>query len=148
MKTRWQRIFSKEVTIEYKTGVYSMCALVFIAFYECWQASYQISIFYLFELIFLAYFLAYLQVYLFHNFDEAEKLSGWGLAGLLVSSCIYGLCGLLLGWFDGSWAVSLLFTLFMAVCYLSVFAANKIKRRIDSQRLNQLLENYKERKQK
>ncbi|AXQ78130.1 DUF3021 domain-containing protein [Streptococcus chenjunshii] len=146
MKTRWQRIFSKEVAIEYKTGTYSMCALVFMAFYQCFQKSYSVSVFYLLELVFVAYFLAYLQVYLFHNFDEAEKLSGWELSGIFISSCLYGLCGQFLGWFDRHWGISIFFALFMAVCYLSVFVANKKKRYIDSQHLNQLLETYKERK--
>ncbi|WP_019314010.1 DUF3021 family protein, partial [Streptococcus mutans] len=68
--------------------------------------------------------------------------------GLVVSIILYDLIAYLLGWFgrgNVAW-VLIFFSVYLLICYFSIYIANKIKRKIDTNRLNQLLEDYKKKK--
>ena len=95
-----------------------------------------------------AYIVTYVQVYLFNDFDEAKRFSLKEWVELLACIILYDLLAYLLGWFgrgNVAW-VLIFFSVYLLICYFSIYIANKIKRKIDTNRLNQLLEDYKKKK--
>lgn len=146
MKTRWERYLSREISIKYKAGIYSLCHLFYCACYLIWQRTFSISLLQVAEIAFLSYLICNLQVYVLKNFDEAEKLtSKWWLSSLLCMG-LYMLAVYAMNWFDGNIPVVLGFGIYQLYCYYCIYLINKIKRRIDSKRLNQLLDSYKNNK--
>ena len=148
MKSKWKDFLSKEIAIDYKTCIYALCVLIFDAGFQLWHHQYYISILFLLEIITCTYIITYVQVYLFNNFDEAKHLALKEWLGLVVSIILYDLIAYLLGWFGRgniSWILGF-FSIYLFICYFSVYIANKIKRKIDTNRLNQLLEDYKKKK--
>lgn len=148
MKSRWKGFLSREIAIDYKTCIYTLCLLIFDAGFQLWHHQYHISILFLIEMITCTYIITYVQVYLFNDFDEAKHLALKEWLGLVVSIILYDLIAYLLGWFGRgniSWILGL-FSIYLFICYFSVYIANKIKRKIDTNRLNQLLGDYKKKK--
>lgn len=96
----------------------------------------------------LTYAMCYLQLYVFQNFDETDHLGRWGLAGILVCSVCYTAASWIFLWFDRKKTVTALFCIYMVMVYVSVRLANKIKRRIDTELLNQMLDKYKSEQKK
>lgn len=148
MKSKWKDFLSKEIAIDYKTCIYALCVLIFDTGFQLWHHQYYISILFLLEMITCAYIVTYVQVYLFNDFDEAKRfyLKEW--VELLVCIILYDLLAYLLGWFgrgNVAW-VLIFFSVYLLICYFSIYIANKIKRKIDTNRLNQLLEDYKKKK--
>ncbi|MGT2666937.1 DUF3021 domain-containing protein [Streptococcus rifensis] len=148
MKTKWENFLSKEIAIEYKTAIYCFCVYFFYAAYQLIQGRTTADILVLIQMVLVAYGIAQIQVFIFHNFDEADRLQGRKLLGLLVCSGLYALFAQWLNWFDQRWDVAFYFATFVALEYLTIFIANKIKRHIDSKQLNQLLKTYKQGKEK
>ena len=143
MKSRWKGFLSREIAIDYKTCIYTLCLLIFDAGFQ-----YHISILFLIEMITCAYIVTYVQVYLFNDFDEAKRFSLKEWVELLACIILYDLLAYLLGWFgrgNVAW-VLIFFSVYLLICYFSIYIANKIKRKIDTNRLNQLLEDYKKKK--
>ena len=97
----------------------------------------------MFEMILAAYFVGYLQVYVFQNFDEAEQIERKGVMGIIFGTGVYSIVSYLLGWVDRSLMASVLFSLYMLVVYLCVFWLNKAKRMIDTNNLNKMLSEFK-----
>lgn len=148
MKRKWKDFLSKEIAIDYKTCIYALCVLIFDAGFQLWHHQYYISILFLLEMITCAYIVTYVQVYLFNDFDEAKRFSLKEWVELLVCIILYDLLAYLLGWFgrgNVAW-VLIFFSVYLLICYFSIYIANKIKRKIDTNRLNQLLEDYKKKK--
>ena len=104
--------------------------------------SITLVFFFLIEMITCAYIVTYVQVYLFNDFDEAKRFSLKEWVELLACIILYDLLAYLLGWFgrgNVAW-VLIFFSVYLLICYFSIYIANKIKRKIDTNRLNQLLE--------
>ncbi|AJD55403.1 hypothetical protein PHG01_01014 [Streptococcus mutans PKUSS-HG01] len=122
--------------------------MIFDAGFQLWHHQYHISILFLIEMITCAYIVTYVQVYLFNDFDEAKRFSLKEWVELLACIILYDLLAYLLGWFgrgNVAW-VLIFFSVYLLICYFSIYIANKIKRKIDTNRLNQLLEDYKKKK--
>ncbi|EHI74699.1 Uncharacterised protein [Streptococcus criceti] len=144
MKTKWwERFLSQEIANEYKAAIYCFCVYFFYAVCQLLQGRTTANIYYLIEMVIAAYVITQVQVFLFKNFDEADRLARRELLGLIVCSCLYGLVGQWLSWFDGNLLAAACFVLYMMLEYLTIFIANKIKRNIDSKKLNRLLNDYK-----
>lgn len=143
-KKRLGEFLSWEIAIEYKACLY-FCCIVF--FYFAWlicHGIYAASILFMVEMILTAYFIGYLQVYVFHNFDEAESLGKREWAEIFFCAGIYTAVSWGFGWYDRSMAASLLFLAFLLLCYFCIFLINKIKRDADTEKLNRMLAEYKE----
>ena len=148
MKSRWKGFLSREIAIDYFSCFFSLCLLIFDAGFQLWHHQYHISILFLIEMITCAYIVTYVQVYLFNDFDEAKRFSLKEWVELLACIILYDLLAYLLGWFgrgNVAW-VLIFFSVYLLICYFSIYIANKIKRKIDTNRLNQLLEDYKKKK--
>ncbi|WP_317334924.1 DUF3021 domain-containing protein [Streptococcus orisratti] len=144
MKTKWWEGFlSQEIANEYKTAVYCFCVYFFYSTYQLLQGRTTANIYYLIEMVIVTYVITQIQVFLFNNFDEADRLARRELLGLIVCSCLYGLVGQWLSWFDGNLLAAACFVIYVMLEYLTIFIANKIKRSIDSKKLNIMLDDYK-----
>ncbi|MDY5636074.1 DUF3021 domain-containing protein [Streptococcus orisratti] len=144
MKTKWWEGFlSQEIANEYKTAVYCFCVYFFYSAYQLLQGRTTANIYYLIEMVIVTYVITQIQVFLFNNFDEADRLARRELLGLIVCSCLYGLVGQWLSWFDGNLLAAACFVIYVMLEYLTIFIANKIKRSIDSKKLNIMLDDYK-----
>ena len=101
MWNRLRKYLSNEIVIEYKACLYFFCLLVFYCVYLLWRNVYSASILYMVEMVLTSYIMGYLQNYVFHNFDEAERLGKKEVFAVLVSIRQYlsdfaglsGICG-------------------------------------------------------
>ena len=146
MKTKWQIFLSQEIAIEYKAATYCFLLYFFLACYQLFKGYSTVAIASLVEIVVVAYFISQIQVWLFDNFDEADQLRGRKLLGIVFCPILYGGFAYLFDWFDRHWLTLLCFVLFLLLEYLTIFYFNRLKRRIDSKHLNQLLKDYKERR--
>ncbi len=144
-RTKFESYITKEIGIEFKACLYFFCILTFHCFVLVMQGMFQVSILTMIEMILTNYIICYLQVLLFHNFDEAEKLGGKEAVGILVCTGIYTAVSYFLNWFGRRADVSVCFMVFMLLSYLCVYLVYKTKRTIDSRELNNLLREYKKR---
>lgn len=139
----FKRILSREVVIEYKACLYFACIVFFYFAYLLCQGVYLASMAFLFEMILTAYGAGYAQVYLFHNSDEAERLGGRDILGIIFCTSLYGGASYALAWFDRNLAATLLFLVYMLFVHYFVYLANKIKRAVDTENLNRMLTEFK-----
>ena len=139
----FKRILSREVVIEYKACLYFACIVFFYFAYLLCQGVYLASMAFLFEMILTAYGVGYAQIYLFHNSDEAERLEGRDILGIIFCTSLYGGASYVLAWFDRSFAATLLFLVYMLFVHYFVYLANKIKRAVDTENLNKMLTEFK-----
>ncbi|WP_303974526.1 DUF3021 domain-containing protein [Streptococcus merionis] len=145
MKTKWQNFLSQEIAIEYKTATYCFVLYFFDICYQLWQGRSTVSILTLIEMVLVVYVVTQIQYWIFGNFDEADHLRGRRLLGLFVCPLLYGVAGSVFCWFDGNGLAQLALVVYVLLKDLSFFYFNRLKRRIDSKHLNQLLKDYKER---
>lgn len=143
----WERYLTKEIGIEFKACLYFFAMLFFYCVYRLCIGLNTASILHMAEMIFAAYIIGYIQVYLLWNFDEAEALGKKEWLGLLICSAVYSLLSFFLGWFDKSIYVTLGFTAYIIFMYFCTFLVYKSKRRIDDRLLNQDLDLFKARNQ-
>lgn len=143
MKNKFLSYLSKEVAIEYKACLYFCCILFFYFAYLLYNGLYSASIPFMFEMILTAYFVGYLQVYLLQNFDEAEQLGKREAVKIVLCSDIYTVVSIGFGWFEGELFATVFFYGYLVLCYLCVYLCNRIKRKIDTDRLNMMLTAYK-----
>lgn len=144
--SRFRKYLSKEIGIEFKAGLYFYAILFFYSLYRIGQGSFYADIIIMAEMIFTAYVIGYVQVYLMGNFDEEEQFGvRTGLAVLLCSG-IYTVTSFLLQWFDQNLLVTVLYFVYMLFCYVCMFFVYKLKRDIDTELLNQELEQFKKKK--
>ncbi|MCR4792966.1 MAG: DUF3021 domain-containing protein [Lachnospiraceae bacterium] len=135
----WERYLTKEIGIEFKACLYFFAILFFYCVYRVVNGVYSAEILHLAEMIFTCYIIGYIQVYLFANFDEAEKLGGREIAGIIVCTCLYCLVSFFGGWFDKGLPVTAIFAAYLLVTYICVFYIYRSKRRIDDRQLNEEL---------
>ncbi len=143
MKNKLRKALGREIAIEYKACLYFCCILFFECAYLFILRADAIPMLHMWEMIWTAYGIAYLQVYLFDSFDEAERLGPGEIARLFVCTVLYTIVSLVFNWFGKNLWVTVLFFVFIILMYLCVFLCNKIKRRIDTENLNAMLETYK-----
>lgn len=142
-KEKFQRILSWEVAIEYKACLYFACIIFFYTAWLILNGNYDASVRVIWEIVLTAYAAGYMQVYLFRNFDEAERLGKRELFSIALFSGIYAGTSWGLGWFGRQMIPTLLFVAYMLLCYVCVFLCNKIKREFDTKHLNRMLDAYK-----
>ena len=95
------------------------------------------------EIVFVCYLMGYVQVYLLQNFDEADSLGKKEVVKIIICSTLYTAISQILQWFDSCWINTVVFWGYIFSCYTCIFLINKLKRKIDTKRLNFLLDNYK-----
>ncbi len=101
MKTKWEHVLSKEISIKYKAGIYSLCHLFYIAIFLMNQQIFQISLAQLAQIVLLAWFINHIEIYIFDNFDEADRISlKWWLS-VLICSILYMIAAYVMKWFQG-----------------------------------------------
>lgn len=137
-----------------KIGVEIKCCLMFFMVL-CFYASYRLicgvesaSIFYMLEMVLLAYALCWVQMLIGSDFDDVDKLSIKECAVIAGAAAIYSLSSYIFCWFEKNFVVSLIFAAYMIIAYLGVFLIHKIKRVIDARLLNTDLEKFKQREKK
>jgi hypothetical protein len=140
---RWQRYLTKEIAIEFKACVYFFCILFFYSVYRIATGSFEANIIAMAEIIVAVYIMGYAQVYLFHNFDEADSFGLRESAETLLCSLLYTAVSYMAGWYERNNSTTILFFVYMLLCYLCVFWVYKIKRNLETKQLNKSLEAFK-----
>ncbi len=133
----WELYLTKEIGIEFKACLYFFAILFYYCMFKLCTGSVSASILHMAEMIFTAYIIGYIQVYLFNNFDEAESLGLREWVGILVCTCIYLTVAFFGKWFDGNMYVLLGFAAYLLLTYFCVFLIYRSKRRIDDRKLNE-----------
>ncbi len=144
----WERYLTKEIGIEFKACLYFFAILFFYCVYRLVNQVYVADILHMTEMILLCYAIGYLQVYGFRNFDEAERLGGVEIAGIVVCTAIYTALSYVFGWFGREIGWTIGFVLYVLFLYLCVFLIYLTKRRIDDKKLNEDLELFQSRPDK
>ena len=144
---RFKRYLSVEIGIEFKACLYFFAILFFYSMYRIIQGNWYASIPVMAEMILLTYIMGYIQVYLLHNFDEGERLGWRELCSVLLGTAIYTAVSYLGRWFNRNLTATVLFCLWMLLCYVCAFLVYKIKRDIDTELLNEELEYFKKQKE-
>ncbi len=142
-RKKWLTYLSNEIGIEYKASLYFWGILFFDATYLLCNNLYSVSLLHIAEMISITYIMGYLQVYVFHNFDEATKLQKKEGISIVICSMIYGVVSYLFQWFNQSLSVSIIFICYFILIYILIYLINKIKRDIDTKQLNDMLNEYK-----
>ena len=137
--TLWERYLTKEIGIEFKACLYFFAILFFYCVFRVAGGNYNAGILHMAEMIFSCYFIGYIQVYLFRNFDEAESLGAVEWTGMILCILAYCLISYLGGWFDKKLLVTAIFAGYLLLTYICVFLIYKTKRRIDDKHLNEEL---------
>jgi membrane protein implicated in regulation of membrane protease activity len=144
--SKLEKYIATEIGIELKSCLYFYCIMLFLCIFLMLQGRFYVSIITMIEIIVTIYIICNIQVYLFHNFDEADRLELMELIGILVCTGMYTVISYLLGWFERNLTVTISFALFMIFSYVCVYFVYKIKRTIETKQLNNLLSDYKKRK--
>lgn len=140
---RFKDYLNLEIVIDYKTCTYFFCIWFFYCVYLLCQKIHNANIFYMFEMMAAAYLISYVQVYAFHNFDEANELRKKDIPGIICCSGLYIAISYGCMWFDRNFMATLLFGIYVIASYYVMYLANKIKRAIDTENLNKMLEDFK-----
>ncbi len=135
----WEKYLTREIGIEFKACLYFFAILFFYCVYRMVCGVYEADILHMAEMILTCYVIGYIQVYLFWNFDEAEKLGLKECLGMLACTLIYGQAAHWGKWFDGRIWMSLALSGYILITYVCVFFIYKSKRRIDDKKLNEEL---------
>ncbi|WP_029231018.1 DUF3021 family protein [Butyrivibrio sp. VCB2006] len=137
--TLWEAYLTKEIGIEFKACLYFFAFLFFYCVFRMLGGIFDASILHMTEMIFTCYFIGYLQVYVFWNFDEADSLGAKEIVGMVVCTILYCVVSWLGKWFDRNVIATLIFSAYVLLVYFCVFLIYKSKRRIDDKKLNEEL---------
>lgn len=143
---RFKKFMSLEIGIEFKACLYFCVLLSFYFVFLMLQGSFYANIIKMIEMVFTAYIICYLQVYLFQNFDEAEKLGKREIAYILICSILYTVLSYCMEWFDQNDVATICFFFYSIFWYVCIWLIYRIKREVDTVILNQDLEQFKQRK--
>lgn len=133
----------KEAGIEYKACLYFYVLLFYYCCLLLTRHEYSASILHMAEMIFSAYIMGYIQVYLMRNFDESDRLGTYEWVCMLVCAGIYTALCWFLGWSMRSPAATGIFAAYILFAYICTNIVNRLKRDYDTKQLNDMLENYK-----
>ncbi len=139
----WERYLTREIGIEFKACLYFFAILFFYCIYRLIEGDFTAEILHMGEMILACYIIGYVQVYVFGNFDEAERIGAREIAGALVCTAVYGLVSYFCKWFDYRISVTLILAGYILITYLCVFLVYRTKRRIDDKKLNEELRLFK-----
>ena len=142
-RKNWNSYLSREIAIEYKACLYFYSILVFYCIYLASKGVFLASVLYMCEMIACTYLMGYLQIYCLNNFDEAERFGVREFLKTLLCSGIYTVLSYLFAWFDKKLLVTALFFIYFVFAYWCVYLINKIKRNIDTKKLNEMLVQFK-----
>lgn len=137
--TLWERYLTNEIGIEFKACLYFFAVLFFYCVYRMIGGVFDASILHMAEMIFTCYFIGYIQLLVFGNFDEADKLGVLECVGMAVCTLVYTAVSWFGGWFEKNLLATLLFAAYILLAYFCVFFIYKSKRRIDDKKLNEEL---------
>ncbi len=135
--TLWELYLTKEIGIEFKACLYFFAILFFYCVVRLMGGSFVAEMLHMLEMILACYVIGYIQVYLLWNFDEADRLGGKEIFGMLLCTVIYCVLSYLFKWFDRSFTATAVFGAYVLLCYICVFFIYKSKRYIDDKRLNE-----------
>ncbi len=135
--TLWELYLTKEIGIEFKACLYFFAILFFYCMVRILQGSFQADILHMTVMIFTCYIIGYIQVYVFANFDEAEKLGKREICGLICCAAFYCLVAHFGNWFDKDLKILLIFLVYLLITYFCVILIYRSKRRIDDKKLNE-----------
>lgn len=144
----WERYLTKEIGIEFKACLYFFAMLFFYCMYRLCVGLTVADIFHMAEMIFLAYVIGYLQVFLLWNFDESDELGKKEISGIAVCTAIYVTVSYFGSWFDKNIYVTIGFAFYVIFMYVCVYFVYKCRRKIDDKILNYDLEMFKSRSEK
>lgn len=144
----WERYLTKEIGIEFKACLYFFALLFFYCVYRLCVGLTVADIIHMAEMIFLAYIVGYIQVFLLWNFDEADKLGKKEILGIVICTVIYVGVSYLGSWFDKNIYVTMGFAAYVIFLYVCVYFVYKCRRKIDDKILNSDLEIFKTRSEK
>lgn len=142
----WEHYLTTEIAIEFKACLYFFAILFFYCMYRLFMGSAQASILHMAQMIFLAYAMGYVQVYLLSGFDEGEELGMKECFYIILCSLLYAGISFLGGWFCKKAWLSMLFFFYMVFLYVCVFFVYKSKRRIDDKIMNENLKCFQARR--
>ena len=137
--TLWEKYLTHEIGIEFKACLYFFAILFFYCVYRIVTGLKTAEIAHMAEMIFACYIIGYIQVYLFGNFDEAEKPGLLEVSGALICTVLYGAVSYFGNWFEHKISVTLLLAGYILITYICVFFIYLTKRRIDDKKLNEEL---------
>lgn len=143
---RFKKFISLEVGIEMKACLYFAIILFYYFLYQLIQGSLYASIVLMVEMVLAAYAMSYFQVFFLKNFDEAERFDRKVIVSSFFCAFVYTTVSYYLNWYDRNIIATFFFFLYMILFYVCVFLIYKIKRDTDTARLNQELEDFKNRK--
>lgn len=139
---------SLEIGIEIKACLYFAVILFYYMLYCFLQGSLYVSSVVIMEIVLTAYAMNYIQVYLLHNFDEADHPGKKEVFLSAVCAALYTAVSCFFNWYDSNRAASIIFFFYMLLCYVCIFLIFKIKRDFDTAQMNRDLEDFKKQKNK
>ncbi len=142
--TLFERYLNKEIGIEFKACLYFFAILFFYCVNRMINGDYSAEILHMAEMIFGCYIMGYIQVFLFNNFDESDKMGPLEWTGLGICTLLYCLVSYFGGWFDKKLSVTLCFAAYVIFTYICAYLIYKFKRKVDDKILNKELELFKE----
>lgn len=128
-----------EIGIEFKACLYFYAFLFFVCIYSISIKEYSVSILHMGEMILSTYTMGYIQVFLLDNFDESEKLNLRNVIYIVLCTSIYTALNYFLNWTSKSIVWNIGFFAWVFACYLSIFFVYKLKRSLDTEKLNKEL---------
>lgn len=143
----FRKVLSYEIAIDFKTCIYFFMILFYYFIWQIIQGSLTADIVLMAEMIAAAYVMGCIQVYLLGNFDEAEKLGKVEWFKIVLASLTYTVASYALTWFARNLIATVLFFVYMVLCYGCIFLTYKIKRDVDTAQLNRELEQFKKEKE-
>lgn len=146
-KTLWdyfKTYLVHEIDIDFKACVYFFCVVFFYCVVQLCYGRTSVRILTLAEILIANYVICYVQTYVFHDFDESDRLGKEEALGAGVCTLLYTGVSLLLGWFDRNPLLTVFFAVFVVLCYLCVILCYIVKRKLDTRQLNQMLTAYKQ----
>lgn len=136
---------AKEAGIELKAALYFWCILFFYSAFRILHGNWEASIIHLFEMIFTTYVMGYVQMYIFSNFDEGERFTGWTMLYSAICSGIYVVIAYFCRWFEASLTALGVFFVYVLFAYMCAWWMYKVKRVGDTKSLNEDLKAFQER---
>jgi hypothetical protein len=133
----WETYLTREIGIEFKACLYFFAILFYYCMYRICCGVFDASIIHMAEMIITCYLICYIQVYLFGNFDEAEKPGIREIAGLVICTALYIAVAVIAKWFDGNTYVTIGFAAYLLLVYVCIFLIYRVKRKIDDKTLNE-----------
>lgn len=146
--TKIERFLLKELGIEFKAALYFYSMFFFYLAYKIWCGNIQGNLLVLVEMIAITYIMAWLQMVLLGNFDEAEKIDLFVIIKSICSSVVYAGISYLGNWFDRNLIVTIIYFVFMILCYGCVYWAYSFRRIVSTKEMNEELQAFKRQKQR